>query len=341
MSDLGDVTFEATPSAGVRWHEYATWFPMLEGEQRETLLSDIREHGIRQPIVFLDGAILDGRNRYMCARELGLQYPRCEYIGDDPLGFVLSLNLSRRHLSESQRAMIAAKVANSEHGGDRKSDQGANLPLDPLPTTNSEAAKKLNVSRRLVRTARSVQEGCVPEIRGAVDRAEISVSAAAQLASLPKEEQRQLASDGVSAMRDRAKRLRKERKGHAAKAGEANDHGVDQSAPVEQSSVQEDPYGYAKLTPEALIDQCNGLKADLDDAKSEIKALRSERADFEQRWKEATQDDMGRALGNAQRRLSTLDGRIAELQRTIKREEYKRKLAEKRIAELEGTEIPL
>jgi hypothetical protein len=34
----------------------------------------------------------------------------CE--GDDPLTFVVSMNLRRRHLDESQRAIIAATLAN-------------------------------------------------------------------------------------------------------------------------------------------------------------------------------------------------------------------------------------
>jgi hypothetical protein len=47
------------------------------------------------------------------------------------LQYWLTRNLKRRHLDEGQRAMVAAKIANLGHGGDRKSDQAANLPLEP------------------------------------------------------------------------------------------------------------------------------------------------------------------------------------------------------------------
>ena len=64
---------------------------------------------------------------------------------------VLSLNLHRRHLSESQRAMVAANIATLGQGGDRKSDQTANLRFE---ITQPQAAEKLNVSRRSVNTAK-------------------------------------------------------------------------------------------------------------------------------------------------------------------------------------------
>ncbi|MFC5391217.1 hypothetical protein [Bosea vestrisii] len=121
---------------------------LLLPRRRSTALFEDRKNGVIEPIVFLGGAVLDGRNRYMAARELGIEYPRCDYIGDDPLGFVISRNLARRHLSESQRAAVAAEIANLGHGGDR-SDQGANLPLAPdlaapPPVSVAKAAESLS-----------------------------------------------------------------------------------------------------------------------------------------------------------------------------------------------------
>ena len=73
------------------------------------------------------------------------------YSGADPVGFVVSLNLHRRHLNESQRSMVSARLANLSHGGDRKADQDANLRLD---VTRVQAAEMLNVSERSVKRDR-------------------------------------------------------------------------------------------------------------------------------------------------------------------------------------------
>lgn len=110
--DLGPVTFERLAPGGARWHPYADLFPWIEGAALVEFNADIAANGVRQPIVFLDGMILDGRNRYMAARQAGIDYPRCDYIGSRPLDFVVSHNLKgRRHMTESQRAMVAAKIA--------------------------------------------------------------------------------------------------------------------------------------------------------------------------------------------------------------------------------------
>jgi hypothetical protein len=80
----------------------------------------IRAHGLREPITTYEGKILDGRNRDHACLSAGVT-PIYEPLPDgcSPLDFVISMNLKRRHLNPSQRAMIAANPSpevSSHHG---------------------------------------------------------------------------------------------------------------------------------------------------------------------------------------------------------------------------------
>jgi phage N-6-adenine-methyltransferase len=205
----------------VAFHEYANLFPMLHGEALDALRDDIAKHGVREPVVFFGGAILDGRNRYMCARELGVNFPRVDYQGDDPLAFVISHNLHRRHLTESQRASIAARVANMGHG-ERADRRAANLPVLPLselaaprpPVTQGDAARLLNVSERSVRDARKVHDHAPQEVVRAVDDGRISVSLASKVADLPDEAKAEIVAAAPEAVKEVAREAVK--KAHVA-----------------------------------------------------------------------------------------------------------------------------
>jgi len=205
----------------MEFHPLASIFPMLEGEAFAALVADIKKHGQREPIWVVpadapeehkcygeggcnlqagDGVwhcttcdhnpapfenlILDGRNRYRACLELGIEPYTEDYLGDDLAEFVVSLNLHRRHLNESQRMMVAAKLATIEDGV-RADRQGAQI----CAPTQTEAARLLNVSRRGVQTAREVIAEAAPEIVAAVERGDMSVSLAAQVATLPDEDE--------------------------------------------------------------------------------------------------------------------------------------------------------
>lgn len=198
---------ETTPPEGVKWHEFANVFPMLQGEALDGLRRDIAENGVREAVVFLGNAILDGRNRYMCARELGIEYPRREFgsqegDGTDPLAFVISHNLTRRHLSESQRAQAGTRLANMQRGGDTVSEHSANLRKGQVST--ADAARMLNVSPRSIETARSVQSKA-PEISPLVDDGSISVSLASKVAELPEDARAEIVDTPASERKEKAK----------------------------------------------------------------------------------------------------------------------------------------
>jgi len=104
---------------------------------------------------------------------------------------VVSLNLHRRHLDESQRAMVAAKIATLP----------AHRPAETAPigaVTQDTAADMLNVGRRSVQRAREVLDRGAPELVEAVQRGEVSVSAAADVAELPPDEQREIVARRVN-----------------------------------------------------------------------------------------------------------------------------------------------
>jgi hypothetical protein len=166
-------------------------------------VADIRQHGVREPIVLYQGAILDGRNRWRASFEAGVECPTVDYEGEDPVGFVVSRNLRRRHLSESQRAMVAAKIATLDHGGDRSKTANAAL-------TQGRAAELLNVSQDSIQRARAVQKKGIPEIAQKVVAGSLAVSTAADLARLPQEEQRQVVQLTDREILERAKAIRAE-----------------------------------------------------------------------------------------------------------------------------------
>lgn len=113
-----------------------------------------------------------------------------EQAKDDPLAFVISHNLARRHLSESQRAMVAGKLANMRREDTLKQNRSANLRNDAV--SSADAAAQLNVSTRSVESAKKVQFKA-PDIAPLVEDGSLSVSLGAQVAYLPDEARAEIA----------------------------------------------------------------------------------------------------------------------------------------------------
>jgi N6-adenosine-specific RNA methylase IME4 len=184
--------------SALEFHPLANIFPLLEGQDFAELVDDIREHGLHEPIVVYEDRVLDGRNRLRACTAAGVEPTFTAYTGDDPVAYVVSLNLRRRHLNESQRAMVAAKLATLKLGDNQHSE---GLPI-------GRGSELLNVGERTVARAREVQEFGAPELVDAVERGAVSVSAAADIATQPIEEQREIVARGERAILRAAQDIR-------------------------------------------------------------------------------------------------------------------------------------
>ena len=160
-------------------------------------LGDIRERGILEPLrVAEDGlTLLDGRHRVRAARELGLPEvpvaPAACGPGDEA-AYALKAALHRRHLSDDQRAMLGAKLAELL-GAERRQESArtaakarwgdasgigvvpdASLP-DPSRTI---VARELGVSERRMRRARELAQQA-PDLAARVEAGGLALRAAA------------------------------------------------------------------------------------------------------------------------------------------------------------------
>jgi hypothetical protein len=188
---------EDAPQPELSFHPLSEMFPLLEGERFTELVEDIRRNGLQHKISLYEGKILDGRNRYRAARELGIEIQTEIYSGTDPLGYVLSANLHRRHLSENQRGMMAASVATRPRGASR---DACTIP------TGLQAAEMFNVGTSTVDRAKVVRRNGVPELIQAVESGEIGLLPAQGIARLPAPEQQKFLQEANGDRRGRQTR---------------------------------------------------------------------------------------------------------------------------------------
>lgn len=171
-------------------HPAAELFPLIQGDDFEELVADVAANGLLEPIwLTSDGALLDGRNRVRACHRTGTQVSTRTYEGSDPVGFVVSLNLKRRHLTTGQKAMLALEVEEliSPGRGARTDLRGDELVADLPQVSERErksrerAAAVVGTSGRAVSQAKRVREAA-PELAEqvaagtlALDRAEKEV----------------------------------------------------------------------------------------------------------------------------------------------------------------------
>ncbi|SAL39656.1 hypothetical protein AWB69_03971 [Caballeronia udeis] len=188
-------------------HEAAALFPGMRLREYRELKRDIHANGQRVPISVFRNQVVDGRHRLRACRELGIDplFESVNEIKGSVGAYVVSMNLHRRHLTDSQRGMIAASLASLKLGANQHTAHAV---------SQAQAAKALNVSVDTLQRAKKVRDSGHRGLIDAVETGDVDVSNAAALITLSREELDKLVESrsGVRAkeMSEKARELKKQ-----------------------------------------------------------------------------------------------------------------------------------
>lgn len=171
-------------------HPLADLVPSMTLGEYAELRDDIARNGLLDPIVLYEGKVLDGRHRLRACGDTATEPQFKDYEGDEPASFVLSHNLHRRNLTESQKAMLAVEFlpALEAEGRAKKAQAGASAaPSRPAEETSGqvatsflsreEAGEKTGASGRAVGRAKRVKDAD-PVLAQKVLQGEVKVATA-------------------------------------------------------------------------------------------------------------------------------------------------------------------
>ncbi len=186
LVEIGDRQYRVHPAAAV--------FPIMSGREFDELVEDVRANGLREPVVVSGDQLIDGRNRVRACAAAGV-VPEVRELahGTDVASWVMSVNVHRRHLDASQRALLASRL--SALTGE---------------VTLSQAGEMMGVSRASVARAAAVEKGPEP-LRNAARAGVVSVGDAYELRGEEPETIKQLVEDvrsGAAPNLRAAKRMR-------------------------------------------------------------------------------------------------------------------------------------
>lgn len=186
---------------------FKTMIPPLTAEEREMLKESIKNEGVRDTLIVWGDTLIDGHNRYEICQELGVPFETrpIDFADEEEAEtWILRNQLSRRNLSDVERARIALKLKDKiaakakERQGERNdlkidippikdectSDYAnilANLPKSKPINTRSELAKIAGISERTLAKVEKVDTTAPEPLKEAMGSKIISIDKAYQI----------------------------------------------------------------------------------------------------------------------------------------------------------------
>jgi hypothetical protein len=210
--------------------ELKAYIDPLTPEEHESLERSLLTEGCRDALVLWGNVLVDGHNRYGICQQHGLpfqtvQNPRFQSIEDVHL-WMIDQHLGRRSVSDFQRGVLALRkreilaqrsaiqASTAPAPTNEREATSADEPVAPpspaavRPPSREALAREAKLSGNQVALIEKIQKQAAPEVVAAVRSGMISIHAAAVVASLPEEQQREAALAGSKELKETARRVR-------------------------------------------------------------------------------------------------------------------------------------
>lgn len=249
--------------------ELKAYIDPLTPDEHDALERSILAEGCRDALVLWGDVLVDGHNRFGICQQHGLpfqtvQNQRFQNMEDVHL-WMIDQHLGRRSVSEFQRgvlalrkreiiaerraqaaaAVVAAKAEAAQSPESQAPWEGDTDPvvakaLAGVPKVPEEAldtrealARAARLTAAQVKAIEAIHQNAAPEVVAAVKAGELSLNAAAVVATLSLEEQQAAAAGGAQDLKQAAKRVRdaKKKPKAAAMEGAGEDGEPAQAAP--------------------------------------------------------------------------------------------------------------
>ena len=167
-------------------HPLAEYFRPMNEEEYINLKDSMRRHGFldRHPVVIFEEKVLDGRNRYRAAKELGEPFTTMPFHGtwEEAENFVLTENYDTRQLDTTDKAMTALKWIGEIKIG--RPEKGA-----VMHTSRSikDAYIRFGVSERTIKQLNTIIKEGKADLIEQVEAKEISINKAYETVRPPKQ----------------------------------------------------------------------------------------------------------------------------------------------------------
>jgi transcriptional regulator with XRE-family HTH domain len=203
--------------------ELRSFIDPLTPVEYAALERSLQAEGCRDALVLWRDVLIDGHNRYDICQKHGIPFRTVHNNNfatlEDVMLWVIDNNLARRSVSDFQRGMLAlrkkeivaarAAAAPPEQAAEESADDAASPPW----STREDVAKAARVSANTLSQIERIRKTAAPELVDAVRTGTISVSAAANVASLPPEAQVAAVAGGRKELQQAARQVREQKTG--------------------------------------------------------------------------------------------------------------------------------